>query len=46
VQAFVCDQRIGHAEREDLKARIDLLVHEQHLESNYAELCKKQGIEV
>lgn len=46
VQSFACDQRIGHPEREDLKARIDLLVREQHLEGIYAELCEKQGIEV
>lgn len=44
VQAFAYDRRIGHAERAALKAKIDGLVRDVHLESVYADLCQKQGI--
>ncbi|HEX7737328.1 MAG TPA: tetratricopeptide repeat protein [Ktedonobacteraceae bacterium] len=43
VQALTHDRRLGHRDRENLKEKIDLLVQEQHLENNYAELSLKQG---
>jgi tetratricopeptide (TPR) repeat protein len=46
VQALAHDRRAGHPGREDLKARIDRLVQEQHLESIYAQLCQGPGIAV
>src|SRR5579885_818383 len=46
VQAVAHDRRIGHPAREELKARIDHLVREQHLEDTYAQLSQKQGIGV
>jgi tetratricopeptide (TPR) repeat protein len=45
VQAFAYDRRIGHIERAGLEEKIERLVQEHHLESAYAELCQKQGIE-
>jgi len=45
MQAFARDRRIGHVEREHLKEKIDLLVQEQHLESQFMELCQKLEIE-
>jgi len=35
VQALAHDRRVGHPERENLKARLDRLVQEQHLECLY-----------
>jgi tetratricopeptide (TPR) repeat protein len=46
MQAVAYDRRIGHPTREELKARIERLVQEHHLEDMYAELCQKQGIGV
>ncbi|HEY1351487.1 MAG TPA: tetratricopeptide repeat protein [Ktedonobacteraceae bacterium] len=42
-QALAYDQRVGHPEREALKARIAHLVQEQHLESAYAQLCQESS---
>jgi tetratricopeptide (TPR) repeat protein len=44
LQAFAHDRRVGHADRAALKAKIDQLVHEQHLEQTCQELCQNYGI--
>lgn len=46
MQALAHDRRIGHVERADLRAKIDRLVAEQHLEDTYQELCQQQGLDV
>ena len=44
VQALALDQRLGHSARTYLQNKVDLLVAEQHLEEEYAELCKQHGL--
>jgi hypothetical protein len=44
VKAYADDQRIGHPDRETLKAKIDTLVVRNELQEVYAELCEKYGI--
>jgi tetratricopeptide (TPR) repeat protein len=46
VQALAHDRRVGYPGRADLKARIDRLVQEHHLENMYAQLCQEPGIAV
>ena len=43
-RALAYDRRIGHPERLALRAKIDRLVEEQHLENVYAELRRKQTV--
>lgn len=44
VQAITYDRRIGHPEREHLRAQVEQLVQEQQLDNIYAELSQKQSV--
>lgn len=43
IQAMLIGQRLNDATHQDLRARVDVLVAEQHLETGYQELCARYG---
>ncbi len=44
LQASIHDRRLGHPELTALKEKIHFLVHEQHLETVFAQRCQEYGI--
>lgn len=43
VHALLLDQRLGHLTHNELQAKVNMLVSEQHLEEAYRELCGQVG---